>query len=503
MKPKKSFAPVFLHKWDEWLLINKPDTWSARTHWVLYYAIIFMIGLGLICFFVPNDPRNYSSIYVWSVLVALLAVVAFVFWIIYLLRFNVFKRYGVLKPIDKIKTFGLYFIAIGSMVFAVYIPPIIESIRANRAYTSNELVNDINTINLNVCLLNKDSIQHQWKSDTIIVRDTISKNRHEMVAVDDMAAELEADTAAEPTVPYRKFNTIIDTVEFHRRKIAGDSLVQINDTSYLRYDCPDYTLIYENSVLKYATIKQWYSRDLFYKIFKSDVMVDRKKLQGELKAIQAKYLTGPSSYYYQTDDSKAYIVRLKKKYDIQDIEYSIDHIVERKYRWENAQLPLYFRLFFYTTLTLTLLVFIFRQTTVRTFFISLLAALLLLIITALFGAFFNFGSITLYIILLCYYLVFIVFAWLGLYKKVRSVVSGIALNFMVFSTVFVPLIVVALYYEVVKWVHMADNTWVYIRYEDKWPYVLTAELLGVIILLLLISTLFYKGYRKWYALPEQ
>lgn len=110
---------------------------------------------------------------------------------------------------------------------------------------------------------------------------------------------------------------------------------------------------------------------------------------------------------------------------------------------------------------------------------------------------------TVYIILLFYYLVFAVIACLGWYNKVRSVVSGVALNFMVLSTVFVPLIIVALYYEIQSTLQKTNSIQLYISYEEKQPYFLLAEILGVVLLLVLIPTLFHKLYRKWYALPEQ
>jgi hypothetical protein len=52
---KRFFTPRILNRLDNWLLINKPETWSARTHLVIYYGALFMAVLAAICFVYPDD----------------------------------------------------------------------------------------------------------------------------------------------------------------------------------------------------------------------------------------------------------------------------------------------------------------------------------------------------------------------------------------------------------------------------------------------------------------
>src|SRR4026209_1958177 len=140
-------TPSFIKRLDQYLLKNFPVTWSSRIHATSIYGLGFALLLAIISFIVPNDPRNESVIHYWITLVSILSLLALIFWLIYLLRFNVFKRYGEWKSMDTLKTFILYFIIIMIIVSWAFIPPVVESIRANAAYNSEELVKDINDMN--------------------------------------------------------------------------------------------------------------------------------------------------------------------------------------------------------------------------------------------------------------------------------------------------------------------------------------------------------------------
>src|SRR5258705_11908500 len=119
---KRPLVPFFLQKLDDKLLRNNPNAWSARTHLVLWFSALFAIVLSVFCYMVFFDAKQYSSLSGWVTFVSLLAFVGFVFWIIFLLRFNVFKRYGNWFAGDGVKSFLLYFVSIGAMVEVCFIP---------------------------------------------------------------------------------------------------------------------------------------------------------------------------------------------------------------------------------------------------------------------------------------------------------------------------------------------------------------------------------------------
>src|SRR5215218_2445875 len=117
MRIKRPLVPNFINKLDDYLLKHKPEIWSARTHLVLYYGILLIAALTIIAFIVPDDPRSSSPVSYWIGFVSLISIVGLVVWIIYLLRFNVFKRYGNIKPIGRLATFLLYFVSTATIIF--------------------------------------------------------------------------------------------------------------------------------------------------------------------------------------------------------------------------------------------------------------------------------------------------------------------------------------------------------------------------------------------------
>ena len=121
METKRPLTPRFLDRLDRHLLLNKPEIWSTRTHLVLYYSFLFVALLTGLALIAPDDPRKDSSWESWTVPVALLSFIAFVVWIIYLLRFNVFKRFGARRPTERLVNFVLYFINIGCFIFFPFV----------------------------------------------------------------------------------------------------------------------------------------------------------------------------------------------------------------------------------------------------------------------------------------------------------------------------------------------------------------------------------------------
>src|SRR5262249_13143809 len=131
-------------------------------------------GLLLISFIVPDDPRNPEEVYNWIVLISVISLLAFVFWMIYLMRFNVFKRFGEWKKLDTVKTFLLYFLVILIIVSWPFIPPIVQSIRADNKYSAAELINDVNAMNVKLCQLEKDSVNKRFSSDTLQLKNNLN-----------------------------------------------------------------------------------------------------------------------------------------------------------------------------------------------------------------------------------------------------------------------------------------------------------------------------------------
>jgi hypothetical protein len=498
MKNKRPLAPAFINKLDAWLLLNKPDTWSARTHLVLYYSLLFILVLATICFLKPDDARYNSDIYIWGFLVGVLAAIGFIIWLVYLLRFNVFKRFGLVIAGDRIKTFLLYFISIGVMVGAIYVPAFVETYRANRAYGNDELVTDVNQINLAICQLNYDSLPRAWDYDTLLVKN--------------VKPELRYDERGRVIVEGHEDNfSLVDTAEFAYRKMQSDSLVPLNDSMYISYKCPDYAFVNAQGAGLYAGVEELSAVDLFNRVVRQPMPFNREATVKQLATLVKKYNTETEeilhSEYYTEDEESANAgthERMNRKYHTSAINRAIGNISDRKYRWDGLQAQVYIRLFWYSVLTLSLLVFVFRHSSVRTFFLTLLTVLLLLIINTLFLAVFNAGTATIFTLLLLYYLLFLLLACLVYTNKTRKLVTGIALNITVFFVAFIPLVSAVLYYQVLRDADTAKSNGVYdfTKYKQEDLHYLYAEIIGAVLLLVLIETVFKQLYRKWYALPE-
>ena len=494
MKNKRPVAPGFINALDEYLLLNKPDTWSARSHLVLYYVFLFSVLLTALCFLAPDDPRNSSPVFVWCLLTAILAGIGFIVWLIYLLRFNVFKRFGIVARGDRLLTFILFFINIGLLIATIYIPPIVESIKANRAYNDNEIVQDANNMNLAICRLNYDSIPQSLDSELFLIRNSV-KN----------AAAEENDKGEYFIQQAEGAYQLIDTAQLNSRKMAADSVRAINDSMVVLYRCPDYTFVATHGCEQYANLRALQSFDIYKKITRQPMGAERAVLRAQLFALLHKYNKYSKNYEYFDENyadrrTSNYQSKINTKYELYDVNTGIDNITDRMHRWKGDHIESLVRVFWYSVLVFTLLVFIFRHSTVKTFFLSMLTAVILTIITSLFIAFLRSGESAVLISCIIFYFLFSIVAFTVFINKTRLVVTGIAINLMVFFTVFLPLVIAALYYQLER--DKAIYSGEYYPFENETRHYLYAEIAGAVLLLVLIETIFKKIYRKWYALPE-
>jgi multisubunit Na+/H+ antiporter MnhG subunit len=151
-----------------------------------------------------------------------------------------------------------------------------------------------------------------------------------------------------------------------------------------------------------------------------------------------------------------------------------------------------------------MLIFIFRHTTIKTFFLSVLAGVLLTIISGLILVFNHSNEeTTLLSFMILYYVIFAILALSILKINSRQAIQGIGLNLFLFMTPFIPLIFLALYKASRYRDLYNQEEYFFDDPEKKALYFLIAEITGSVILLILIQPLFKKLYRKWYSAPEE
>lgn len=500
MKTKRPLAPSFMNKWDRYLLLYRPQAWTARTHLVLYYGLLFFIALAAVCYLAPDDPRTSSTSYIWVTFVTLLSFIGFVVWMIYLLRFNVFKRYGITSPLDRLRTYLLLFIATAVFVLFPFVHPRIESARANTAYPDSMITRDVNTMNMDILRLEYDSLQHDWQRDTL-VQSVLADEE------DILPPSVEETPMDVVTTDTTLTSTTITANSWHPRlrlvskpvmdsKLAhADSVQRLNDSTYIFLDCPDYAFMntYHSEALERQPLSP---AGLYRKMIQNPGVTDATTLRNEVNSLVNKYrLDEPDYYSYDT----THISRIMKRYHVSNVNGSLNNIMLRKKRWEGDFMNFVAHTFMYATMILSLLVFVFRHSTVKTFFLSLLTAVVLMILTLLIQVFSERSNNAFYNWMLFYFLLFLGVSIGTFFTQKRRVVHGVAINLFVLLLPFVPLILTLDYYAYKQ----ARLGYLSTLYLNKTQHVYIAEWVGLALLLVAIATYIHRLYRRWYALAEE
>jgi hypothetical protein len=227
----------------------------------------------------------------------------------------------------------------------------------------------------------------------------------------------------------------------------------------------------------------------------------RATITKELGALLQKYRY-PETWPYKprayVDDSRLLVIQ--RKYGIEDINRSISNIIEKKYRWARHY-EVFLRIFYYITLGITLLIFLFRHSTVRTFFLTLLSAVLLTIFTSLVIAWSRSGDLVFWSWIIAYFILFFLGTLLTWYNKKRKLITGIWINLFVFLIPVFPLLVFGWNYAWKR--KQAADKIIPFEYPDLELHILYAEMAGSLLLLVLLALYINKLYRRWYSLPEE
>lgn len=503
--------PAFLQKFDDKLLRNKPGIWQTRTHFVLFFTLLFAAVLSLFCFLVFFDARQYSTLSGWVTFTVLVALIGFVFWLIYLLRFNVFKRFGNWYALDSVKNFALYFISIGLIVSVCFIPSLIQTFRANQQFGDNEIVKDINELNITACKLEYDMLPLKWVASKYKVEGSIGETGVTLVAPasDTVVTEtITTDTVARAIIDSGNLSyNYIHIKDLEERLRGEDSVVKVNDSVYVFYQCPNYNFVSSYRADEYTGSKIMTSAKLYRSIIRNYTKPDRAALEKRLRELKEKWAVNSrwyGSYYndydltYNSNDS--YETKIKKKYNLYNIGNGIDNAVDKKYEWKRDW-SVYLRVFYYVTLVLTLLLFIFRHSTVKTFFLSLLTAVVLAILTGLIMLVDYSGDETSLIsFIVVYYIIFAALALTVFGAAIRRAVQGIGLNIFMFMTPFMPVVFLALN-DAMHRARYYEPGYIDRPRHTEMDYFI-AEIIGAVLLFVLIELLFKKLYRKWFAAPE-
>jgi hypothetical protein len=523
MDSSRPFVPSFIKKIDRKLLLNSPSVWSTRTHLVLFFGFLFAALLTLFCAFMFKDARQDSSVYIVTGFVALISFIGFVFWLIYLLRFNVFKRYGNWVKGDGIRTYLLFFVNALVLVAIPFIPLLVETYMANRQFTSAEMVKDVNKLNLSLNKICYNKLPTKFKQTIVmgvVGRYELNENDYSndtslvwrsgyndrTVVTADAVKSPTAESMGEDIVNDDNTNyvnkTHINIKDFALEMQKADSIKILNDTTFISYEYPDFEYARAYNFNSNDDMAILGSKEIYNIAIKNYVKPDENLLTQQVKTLVSKY-SFKSRYDYENYnidiEKESYSEFIKRTYKINTFNESINQILRKKYlldkEWNVFLITIY-----YITLVLSLLVFIYRQSTTKTFFLTALAAVVIVIATALLGSFFNFKEESIFFIMLLY---FGCFALVGLSARVstkRTLLKGIGLNLFLFCLPIVPLIIVAYYFRITYYnYNLYRERTIFINVELYYFY---AEVIGFLLLLILIEPLFRKLFRAWYAAAE-
>ncbi len=143
----KKIAPKFLKRIDEYLLANHPILWISKLHYVAWYGLLLYLFSGLLGYVMPINLTSSTDAGLWYVLLTILSFILSWFWGFRYLIFNKEKNYGNLNFTDEYKNFGLVFLCV--LIFVCVAFPFVMSNNKKVAnlYTNAELIEDINTLN--------------------------------------------------------------------------------------------------------------------------------------------------------------------------------------------------------------------------------------------------------------------------------------------------------------------------------------------------------------------
>lgn len=383
----RPFCPSFIKKIDRKLLLRYPETWSSRFHIVWWYAGMANLIIAAFYLLTNLDLLQQPSQVTWISMLSISSLIGGVVWMMYLLRFNVFKRFGMVSPGQSVLTFLLYFVNCAFIVLLPFIPTFVDQIHSAITYPKNVVVQDVNEINTYLTAIESDRIPTYWEEDTVILFNTETFKDVDVadaftILDDDVSTYFvgEAEIFSEAQnkrIYYPKMNS-----QYAQKFIErGDSVIKISDKLYVFIQTPNLNFCTSS----YGAIDGQWPSSKIYKEARKWSGKSKIKPKYRLNTLLNKYRTQDKSLFApeQYDKIDVYVEDIGLKYDLVTVQSGLNNLMRRNGSLlYSQQIPL-FNIFYSLTLTLALLVFIFRHTTKKAFFLSLLYAFILFAVTGI------------------------------------------------------------------------------------------------------------------------
>jgi len=470
----RPFALPFIKKLDEKWMKKHPLLWSSRIHLVLYYGALLLIPILLISFFTYYSPLSENSPWIGNVLLTIICIISVVIWLIYLLRFNPYKRFYIEKPLSFLRTFLLYLFILIFITSWIFLPQYIGYLGTKSRFSISQIDNDLEELNDAVIGV----VYHKAPDYFVLIKETIPVSNKDSIEY----------SYSDPT-------EIVDTTTYQDRmeKIENkyDSYKKVNDTLVEVTTYPPFHFIKKYNHYNNYSDKEWRIKK-YHEIMNNPKTYD--EYHNKVIKITNKYLslgTAESNWY---NGYKEYIESPSKYDKIQDefrTKYRLDtvrantSVLDKKLDFIK-ELDIYLRIVFYLSICMAMLLFMFRHSNVKAFFISLLSVFILFLITLVFTFAIRLNENQL-IDLLCFYSIICLVLGISIFMDKRKIMAKIiALNMFFMGNIFLPMLVVSRINE--KW------------FENNY---LLVEILTFTGIMVLMVVMYRPLYRKWYTLPDE
>jgi hypothetical protein len=560
----RPLVPGFLKRLDNYLLKNKPDLWSTRLHLTIWYSLLATIVVTALYYLANGDAREETFEHTWLPYVMTICSLGLIVYIIYVVRFNVFKRFGNLNIVQHgAMQFICSVVAIASIGLPAVVPQIAEGLWADKQFPKLEVAQDARQINFQYHLIEKTA-EEPWKdTEYKVVSDT--NDDHLIVWMDstEYAVKLRQDSiragllsykyynpgrAVEEAValddtavtkikniktwrPYAENNSSyadndifgnLDVVIHERIKDSifkqQDSIVTKSNNRFIFYDCPNFQTcnspfgrmaygdIVDSALALEPDMKIYYQ----LKAYKKPINLGAENKKFDM--LCSKYLTnsqinslGEREYQSQQD---------RNNMKLKEVEDSMDKIADKMKQRILKSIFLLFNIMLISAMCFTILLLIFRHTTQKVFWISALVFMLLFILTALIGVSTRSFKHPDYIAYF-YSAVFVLIALSTYSASHRTIFHGIGINIAVILSSCLPLcIFVTHFHNTQEELYSAEALDIYTPEQlaliqqlqtevDKLKFLLGCmPVISFIICILLFAFVIAPLYKKWYSMPS-
>jgi hypothetical protein len=389
----------------------------------------------------------------------------------------------------------------------------VETYRTYSQISPEEVVTDMNTLNLKISTLEfNPSIMEFGRDTTVFLSKSAFKKREA-----DLKAQSESEIMSEESAP---IDNNISTYYYYpvdsiKKILSGnDSIEQINDSVFVLLSAPNLDFISEGQWSLISQVNLVGNNELYHSARMARAKgIDSKQYFQDIVKLLRKYERGWSDVdlyrkMYRKDIRIESFGEISTKYDVYPVNSKIGNISTIMTRWLPDDLMLYLHITVFLSVCLSLLVYLYRHTTLVAFFLTFLVGFLLYILSALVLIISRYHNDegTIYMICIGFFLLFAGLGISNLWARKRSMVKGIALNLFLLTFQFLPLLLTMIYYHYLekKYSHLSYSSDEYQRlFEDKNSHLLLSGWLGLFLLLVAIEFCFKKLYVKWYALPQE